>query len=273
MGRARPGPLSLPRALSWTFIITAGLWLALSSVFVRFAARANDIVLLGLTQIGVYALVLSWFGWSRRTELVDLLALRPTTLKVGLAAAALGATLQVPATLLSDAVEHFFPLPDAVLAERLARITPHSVSHGVLIFLVVAGLGPCVEEFFFRGALFGALRRGHGALVCVLMVSFCFALGHLDLRLLLPLFVAALVIGAVRELSGSIWPGFIVHAAFNSATLAVIFAGGAPRGKSPTLPALVALSGCVLTLALLVLLRRLALSSPVAQNARQRDVI
>ena len=269
--RASRAALPIPLAFCWTVFITAALWLGLSLVFVNFRRGAPDIVLLGLTQVAVYALVLGLFGVSSHTPPRELLALRSASLKVCLAAALLGAVLQIPATLLSNAIEHFFPLPPEVLAERMARITPHSTAHGVAIFAVVALLGPCVEEFFFRGALFGALRRGNGARVTVLVVSLCFALGHLDARLLLPLLVAAFAIGDVREHTGSIWPGFALHAAFNSATLAIVFAGDAPAGKPPPMPALFAISGVALSFGLLVLVRTLALSSPVAQNARRSD--
>ena len=253
-----PESLSVGRAFAWTGIITASLWLGLSLVFRQFGRSAADIVLLGLTQVGVYTLVLFLFGLSLRTRLRELLALRRASLRLCLAAIALGAALQIPATLLANAVEHFFPVARAVQLERLARITPHSTAHGVAIFAVVAGLGPCVEEFFFRGALYGALRRGHGTLASLLVVSLCFALGHLDPRLLLPLFVAALAIGLVREHSGSIWPGLLTHAAFNSATLAVVFAGGAPNGEPPPLPPVFAVIGSVMALALLLLVRSLA---------------
>jgi membrane protease YdiL (CAAX protease family) len=273
-GSARPPRAALPIGLAfgWTAFITAALWLGLSLVFVGFRRGAPDIVLLGLTQVTVYALVLALFGYSSRTPVTELLALRPAPLSLCLAAAALGAVLQIPATLLSSAVDHFYPLPPEVLAERMARITPHSTAHGVAIFVVVAGLGPCVEEFFFRGALFGALRRGNGALVTSAVVSLCFALGHLDWRLLLPLLVAAFAIADVREHSGSIWPGLALHAAFNSATLAVVFAGEAPAGKPPPMPTLLAILGVAASMGLLVLVRTLALSSPVAQNARRSDV-
>ena len=264
--------LPLVLAFAWTVFITAALWLGLSLVFMNFRGGTPDIVLLGLTQVLVYAIVLLLFGYSSCTPTRQLLALRPAPLKVCLAAAALGAVLQLPATLLSNAVEHFFPLPPGVLAERMARITPHSFGHGVAIFAVVALCGPCVEEFFFRGALFGALRRGNGALVTVLVVSTCFALGHLDGRLFLPLFVAAVAIGDVREQTGSIWPGFALHAAFNAATLAVVFAGDAKAGEPPPIPAILAVSGVALSVVLLVLVRTLALSSAVAQNARRSDV-
>ncbi|MET0795373.1 MAG: hypothetical protein ABW061_27890, partial [Polyangiaceae bacterium] len=123
MAESRP-PLPLVLAFCWTAFITAALWLGLSLVFVNFRHGAPDIVLLGLTQVLVYAIVLALFGYSSRTPPRELLALRPASLKVCLAAAALGAVLQIPATLLSNAIEHFYPLPPEVLAERMARITP-----------------------------------------------------------------------------------------------------------------------------------------------------
>jgi membrane protease YdiL (CAAX protease family) len=256
-----PAAFPLRLAFAWTGFVTGALWLGLSLVFAVFGPSAQDILLPGLTQVVVYAVVLSAFRFALGENVRDLLALRAAPVELCLTAVVLGAALQVPATLLSNGVEHFFPLPDAVLAQRMARITPHSRAHALAILAIVAGLGPCVEEFFFRGALFGALRRGHGALVTNAVVAACFALGHLDLRLLVPLFLAGWVIGEVREQSASIWPALALHAAFNAVTLALVFSGGAPAGKPPAIPALVALSGSALTVALLVRIRRLARAS------------
>ena len=71
----------------------------------------------------------------------------------------------------------------------------------------------------------------------------------------------------MRELSGSIWPGIALHGAFNAATLGVVFAGAAPGGKPPPMPAFAAIFGLRASVVLLWLLRALALSSRVAQNA------
>ena len=265
------GSFSLRLALSWTVLATAALWLGIALVFLAFPHAAQSIVLLGAVQVAVYALVLALFASAQGTGFSELLALRKAPIAVCIAAAALGFMLQIPATLLSNAIEHFFPTPAAVLAERTARITPHSSMQAAAIFFVVAALGPCVEEFFFRGALFGALRRGHGAVVTAVAVATCFALGHVDARLFLPLFFTALALGEVRELSGSVWPGVALHGAFNAATLGVVFAGAATDGKPPPMPVLTAILGCVTTAGLLFLVRRLALSSRVAQNARSSD--
>ena len=115
MGPARPGPLAILQALSWTCFITLGLWFGLSLVFAKFANRANDIVLLGLTQIAVYALVLAWFGWVRQTELVELLALRSTTLTLGLV---YGLVAVRSRSAVPSIVAHFINNGMAVLASR-----------------------------------------------------------------------------------------------------------------------------------------------------------
>ena len=253
-----PPPFRLKLAFAWTGLITAVLWLALLGVYLIFKQRAQDIALLGATQVLVYSGVLWLFAFAQGARVRDVIAPRLVPLRLCLAAAALGFVLQIPATMLSNIVEHFFPVPDAVLHQRMLRLTPHSTAHGVAIFAVVAVFGPCLEELFFRGALFGALRRGYTAGTTISAVSLCFALGHLELRLLLPLYVVALALGDVRERSGSVWPGFALHAAFNAATLAAVFSGNVPNGKPPPMPLPVALLGCVLCAALLALTRRIA---------------
>lgn len=257
-------PLRL--ALAWTAFITAVLWAALVAAVLLFPSAAHGIVLLGVVQVAVYALVLALFRSATGTDFTELLALRKASPAVCLSAALLGFSLQVPATLMSNAIEHFFPPPPGETAARIARITPHGTAQAVAIFVVVAVLGPIVEELFFRGALFGTLRRGYDAFVTAVAVALLFAVAHLDARLLVPLFVTALVIGEVREQSGSIWPGIALHGAFNAATLSAVFAGAAPAGKPPPIPAYFAISSCLVCALLFVTTRRLALSSRVAQN-------
>lgn len=256
-----PPRFAVWQALAWTLAASLALSLALSAVMVAFPQRA-DIVLLGLTQVGVYGLALTLFGWRRRTPLRELLSLRAVSLRLCFTATALGVALQVPSTLLANVIEQFFPLPQELLERRLALITPHSAFHGVAIVLVVSLLGPCVEEFFFRGALFGALRRGHGALVTMVVVSLCFVAAHLDLRLLLPLLPAAWSMAEMRERSGSVWPGLALHAGFNSLTLLGVFCGLTPHGRPPPMPLWLAISACLAAAGLFGLIRRITAEIP-----------
>jgi membrane protease YdiL (CAAX protease family) len=106
--------------------------------------------------------------------------------------------------------------------------------------------------------LFGALRRGHGALLTSAVISLCFVAGHMDLRLLVPLLPAAWLMAEVREQSGSIWPGLALHAGFNSVTLLGVFSGLSPSGKPPPVPLWIAFLSCLAAASLLRLMRRIA---------------
>jgi len=244
------------QAFAWTVAATAGLSLALTLVVTALGQRA-DIVPLGLTQVGVYGAALLAFAAVQGRPLRELVALEAVPLRLCLVAAALGVVLQFPSTLLANAVEHFYPLPEQVLRHRLALITPRSIAHGVAIVLVVSLAGPCIEEFFFRGALFGALRRGHGAILSMVVVSVCFVAAHLDLRLLLPLLPAAWLMAEVRERTGSIWPGLALHTGFNSLTLLGVFCGLTPNGKPPPMPPALALVACLAAAGLFRLIQRI----------------
>jgi membrane protease YdiL (CAAX protease family) len=252
-----PERFAVWQALSWTVCASAALSLALSFIVAAFGQRV-DIVPLGLTQVGVYGLVVILFASWRKMPVRELLALRAAPLQLCLLAAVLGVVLQFPTTLLANVIDHFYPLPEELLKRRLALITPHSTAHGVAIVFIVSLLGPCIEEFFYRGVLFGALRRGHSALVTVAVVSLCFVAAHLDLRLLLPLLPAAWLMAEVRERSGSIWPGLSLHAGFNSLTLLGVFSGLLPSGKPPPVPASIAFLGCLCAALIFRLFRRVA---------------
>jgi len=252
-----PERFAVWQALAWTVCATIALSLALSLLVAAFGPRV-DIVPLGLTQVGVYGLASILFAAWQKRPFSEQLALRGVPFRLCLLAAVLGVVLQFPSTLLANVVEQFYPLPPAVLERRLALITPHSIAHGVAIVLIVSLLGPCVEEFFFRGVLFGALRRGHGALLTMAVVSLCFVAAHLDLRMLVPLLPAAWFMAEVRERSGSIWPGLALHAGFNSLTLLGVFSGLVPTGKPPPVPPTLALLGCLAAASLFRLIRRIA---------------
>ncbi|HKO52550.1 MAG TPA: type II CAAX endopeptidase family protein [Polyangiaceae bacterium] len=254
-----PERFAVWQALLWTAAATAGLWLSLSFVVVALGPRA-DIVALALTQVAVYgAALISFASWQKK-PLRELLPLRFAPLPLCLAAAALGVVLQFPSTLLANLVDQLYPIPEELIRRRLALITPHSTLHGMLIVLVVSFIGPCIEEFFFRGVLFGALRRGHGALLTVAVVSLCFVAAHMDLRLLLPLLPAAWLMAEVRERTGSIWPSFALHAGFNSLTLFSVFSGLVPSGKPPPVPPTIALLACLVVAGLFRLIQRLAVA-------------
>jgi len=137
--------------------------------------------------------------------------------------ASLGVLLHLPVGYLSALVERRFPTPSRSLELELAMLTPSSPAMAVGMFLSIALLVAFIEELYFRGALFTALRRSNAAFVALWTTSIAFAVMHPKPRDWAALFVVALVLGELRRRGGSVWPGIALHAAFNATTLLVVF--------------------------------------------------
>lgn len=87
-------------------------------------------------------------------------------------------------------------------------------------FVVVALLAPIVEELTFRGVGYKLLAP-FGRWTAIVLVGLCFGLAH-GLVEALPILAAfGAGLAYVRSRTGSVYPGMIVHGAFNSLVLIV----------------------------------------------------
>jgi membrane protease YdiL (CAAX protease family) len=87
---------------------------------------------------------------------------------------------------------------------------------GRLSFMFTACvLAPVAEEMVFRGFLYPALKRFAHPWIAATVVAAMFAVIHLSLGALLPLFVLSLLLTLSYEWTGSLAVPVFVHAAFN----------------------------------------------------------
>jgi membrane protease YdiL (CAAX protease family) len=91
------------------------------------------------------------------------------------------------------------------------------------IILLAVVVAPLAEEFVFRGFLYGVLKRYAGAVPALVFTGISFAIIHLHVPSLLPLFLLACVLTLAYELSGSLLVPMAMHALFNSVTLVGVF--------------------------------------------------
>lgn len=243
---------SYAHAVAWSLAITAVMIFGVIVVTALYPPFAESLLLVGLWEAIVYLcacglLVRRVFGPARPSEV---LALRGSAPSVFASAVLLGAVLHVPANSLAELAERVYPTPPEVVAERLARLTPASPLHAVVIFALVALLVPFVEEVFFRGALYAALERDTRRLGAAVVTTLCFTLAHVDPHLWIPLLVVAAALTHLRWASGSLWPCVALHASFNGLTLLAVFSGNAPKTPAPDMSLEVVLSGWILAAAL-----------------------
>lgn len=89
--------------------------------------------------------------------------------------------------------------------------------------LVVALIGPVVEELLYRGAGVSIFRRFGGA-AAVIVTALPFALGHGLVRAMPALLLFGVLIALLRLRTRSIYPPILVHCAFNATALLVAVA-------------------------------------------------
>lgn len=90
--------------------------------------------------------------------------------------------------------------------------------------LVLCVVAPCCEEFLFRGFIFGALRSWRGPLVGAVVTGVLFGAIHAGSAPavdLVPLAVFGFLLCLLRQYTGSIYPGIVLHSLNNAVTLVV----------------------------------------------------
>jgi membrane protease YdiL (CAAX protease family) len=101
-----------------------------------------------------------------------------------------------------------------------SRWEPSHAGAFALNVFALAIVGPVVEELTFRGLGFRLLER-YGELFAVLAIGVAFALWHGLIDALPVLFVFGAGLAYLRARTESIFPGMILHSAFNALALAV----------------------------------------------------
>ncbi len=100
-----------------------------------------------------------------------------------------------------------------------------------MVFITLVIVPPIVEEIMIRGFLYSGLRRKLGKIIAALIASLVFGIAHLQLFSgALPLYVAAIdtfvlsifLIG-LREKTGSLWSGMVVHGLKNGLAFLSLF--------------------------------------------------
>jgi membrane protease YdiL (CAAX protease family) len=85
-------------------------------------------------------------------------------------------------------------------------------------------IAPMAEEFFFRGFLFGTLKRWKGPWVAALLTGLLFGLAHTGSaasQFLVPLAFLGFVLCLVRWRTGSLYPCMALHSVNNALALGI----------------------------------------------------
>ncbi|PIW68138.1 MAG: hypothetical protein COW10_04005 [Candidatus Omnitrophica bacterium CG12_big_fil_rev_8_21_14_0_65_42_8] len=143
---------------------------------------------------------------------------------------------------LSGIVAYIFILPILIMAIILSMLFLDRVGYkappqpvfdmffeekrsSVILFLTifVSILGPIVEEIFFRGFLYSAVKKRFGVLIGALLSGALFSILHVNIAGFLPIMILGVLMAFLYEATGSLVTSTAVHILHNSVIVCFVF--------------------------------------------------
>jgi membrane protease YdiL (CAAX protease family) len=209
--------------VSWWWLVAPGLLFGLNfigALLISTSAPDKNLVyqlgpILVTAATDILLIVYAVFAvWRSNMSIPATLAMRRVPLG---RAIGLGALALVALVVLDKLVD---PITHASKKQGIAPThTPSDTSQWVALGVAMVALvviAPLAEEIMFRGLAWNII----GAYALPLTAMF-WAIAHSLPALLLPVFLAGLIIGELRRRTDSLWPGLGVHMTTNAIALVV----------------------------------------------------
>jgi membrane protease YdiL (CAAX protease family) len=167
----------------------------------------------------VLAPALLW-AWAARWRWAETFSWRRIAATALVGAALIGVGLVPWVQLLAILQNHVWhQMPDEGAKLQVKLIADALQAHPLLTILLVGGLAGFCEEMLFRGPLQRALSRKLKPWTAITITAFLFGAAHMDLHGLPARTLLGVLLGYVVWRGGSIFPGMLLHALYDSAAL------------------------------------------------------
>lgn len=209
-------------------VVMAALYFALSFLGVPFGEVNPNIINFTFAAL-TYALsiglivAIPWWIRRRRSSLEDFgLSRLPSWMDIGLSGA--GFIVYLLATAIFSAIAlQLLPFIDPTQPQNVGFEDIGNYYELALAFITLVIIAPFAEEVLFRGYLFGKLRGYVSFWSAALITSALFALAHGQWNVALDTFVLGMVLAWLRDITGSIWAGVLIHALKNGVAFYLLF--------------------------------------------------
>lgn len=203
------------------------IWL-LTTIGISFSG-VNQAILSAVLSASVYLLSVvivlgvPWLLKRRRVSRQELGLWRlPTWLDIGLAPAGFIVYL-VGSVILLAIMSTLIPSIDVSQVQQNGFENITHYYEYLLAFVTLVVIAPLAEEILFRGYLYGKIRSKVPLWVAVLLVSLLFAVVHGQWNVAIDVFALSVVLCTLRELTGSIWSGVLLHMIKNGVAFYFLF--------------------------------------------------
>lgn len=162
--------------------------------------------------------------WVRNKRVVELFGLKRLSLPLIVIYTILGgvASLVVCAWALGGVSQVML---DRVFSDLAVQESVQTLQENRSILLLVLSIvmaciaAPLVEEFLFRGYMYGALKRATNPVFAAVVIGALFSVVHGNLPALIPLWAFSILLCLAYEWSRCLWVPIGMHAFFNAANI------------------------------------------------------
>ena len=220
-------PTSFLAAALWTSGITLLVGLLIQVTESVRPGAIGDIVNDTACQVLAYSIVILAMlrVYAPSSPMRDALGFRAVAPLHIVFAAIAGACLYPGMSTLEDFFARRFPLAPEELDLTLRLFSAPTRSSRITLVLALGLVMPIAEEVFFRGILFGGLRKGRGMGMAIVATAVYYTSTRLDPRVFATTFVLGLVLGWLRGTSKSVVPAIVAHVAYLAVPLVPVARG------------------------------------------------
>ena len=111
---------------------------------------------------------------------------------------------------------------DFLIPSDLPREWANDPVSFAIIAISAVIVAPLVEEIFFRGFMYQALRRTIAILPAALLTSLVFGIAHIDPAIIIPIAVVGMILLGIYRWTGNLWSSIITHAGYNAVAVAAL---------------------------------------------------
>ncbi len=190
-----------------------------------------ELIVAGLVMnLFLVMIVLVTVQWVGGRDPIEVFGLKRITFSKCLMWVVLGLLLLVPAMLYSSEwvrSEWLEPIFGEMKEQEVVDSMKNAEGLGLKVGLIVSACiaAPVVEELVFRGYIYGVLKKFTNPLFAMVVAGALFAVVHMNLPALLPLWILAVLLTLSYELSGSLWVPIGIHAGFNTFSVVAMLNG------------------------------------------------
>ena len=207
--------------LAWVFAVLYAsqyliAWLLVSVFHITESGMNNNVIQAVFTAIAyVFAVAVTifvpWFVVKNKTTREEL-GIRGLPTWSDLLLAPIGfIVFMFISTILLALMQKFLPGIDWEQAQDVGFNNLITQSDFMLTFVMLVVVAPVAEEIIFRGWLYGKLRTKIPAIPAILLVSILFGIVHGQWNVGVTVFVMSIIMCTIREITGTIWGGILVH--------------------------------------------------------------